>query len=59
VRDTPATFIFLRLNISITQLRTDDTGSKTTEHVTQPIATITVAWLAQFLQRDFVFPPLV
>jgi len=40
-------------------LQTDEAASKTTEYVTQPIATISVAWLAQFLQSDFVSPSLV
>ncbi len=59
MRDTPATFIFLELNIRSRDLQTDEAASKTTEYVTQPIATISVAWLAQFLQSDFVSPSLV
>ena len=59
MRDTPATFIFLTLNIRSRHLQTDDAASNTMEYVTQPIATINVAWFAQFLLNDFVFPPLV
>ena len=54
MRDTPTTFIFPKLTIRSRDLQTDDAASKAAEYVTQPIATIRVAWLAQFLQSDFV-----